>query len=123
MILKTLFRKVAIHLKEVAKKARENRLLRRLGVPPLRSGKVLSPYDVDIRWMLRAIYGLMVINLCALVVGLIERQWIPTITAAIWIVNNWVWLGTMHTQQRTRDESRIHAAGILTSLERKLSED
>jgi arginine exporter protein ArgO len=79
-------------------------------------------YDRDLRWMVRAAWGLLALNGGLAIERAFHRDWGTMVAYLIWFVNVCFWLRLMKTQQRTRDLMRLHEAAFRKVLETVIGE-
>jgi hypothetical protein len=74
-------------------------------------------YDRDLKWSVRASWGLLALNGGGALHSLWRRDWFTTAAYVIWICNIFMWRGMLKNSQRTRDMGRLTDAAILKVLE------
>ena len=74
-------------------------------------------YDRDLKWMVRAVWGLLALHGWLAIERAFHRDWGTMVAYLIWFGNLCFWLRLMKTQQHTRDLMRLHEAAFLKVLE------
>lgn len=74
-------------------------------------------YDRDMKWMVRAAWGLLALNGGLGIERALRHDWATMVAYLIWFTNVCFWLRIMKSQQRTRDLIRLHEAAFMKVLE------